>query len=278
MKQKVTLCMLFFVLQKSNFRSRLNRNSGKENSPVFPVTKQIFSKPQSGVDSPSPFHPPEASPGSSCHVFSIRRRNSSYMVSPRLTSSPLVTNFTSSSSSAFSSVPHSSLHPCYSKSSSQRQEELRKSAEEVLRDAKSPTNVSLTPEKSVVPGSISSLSARTTRLSRPASAAPFCREKLLEASGNVSPVLARGNKRSLDVTSSSMVTATKRHKRNSTSDSNSTRRRMAFTSKERKAKSEGLMDSSPMASLKAGFRPISAPALMVSCSQRNCLMLSLITN
>ena len=221
--------------------------------------KQTFSKYHGSVDSPSPLHPMIAgtSPG-----FSLARRNSSYL-SPNLTSSPLVTNFSSSSSSAFSSVPHPSFQqPSLSKSQSEKQEELRKSAEEVLRDAKSPTNVSLTPEKSVVPGSISSLSARTSRLSRPASAAPFCPEKTPPCE-SISPILIRGNKRTLDITNTSTMGARKRQKQNSTSETTSTRRKMAFMSNQRKAKSADVA-ASPISTLKSEFRPISAPALTVS--------------
>ena len=217
------------------------------------------------MESPSPLQPIRAgkSPASG-HGFIQRRRNSSYFVFPKLTSSPLATVLSSSSSSAFSSVPHpSSQHPSVSKIQSERQEELRKSAEEKLRDAKSPANVSLTPEKSVVPGSISSLSAHTSALSRPASAVPFYHEKLSISEKDVSPLLTRGNKRSLDVVNTSVLTETKRLKRSSTSE-NSTRRRMAFSSADRKAKSAdvAVMHSSPI-SLKSGFRPISAPALVV---------------
>ena len=233
---------------------------------MFPCGKQSFSKFHGTIDSPSPLHP-MVTGSSPAFSTQLARRNSSSFVSPNLTSSPLVTNFSSSSSSAFSSVsPPSHHHPTLSKSQSQRQEELRKSAEEVLRDAKSPTNVSLTPEKSKVPGSISSLSARTTRLARPASAAPFYCAKTPPHSETLSPILVRGNKRTLDVSNTSMSAARKRQKQNSTSELVLNRRKIL--SKDRKVKSADVAwDSlSPISTLKSGFRPISAPALTVSCT------------
>ncbi|CAK8689395.1 unnamed protein product [Clavelina lepadiformis] len=245
-----------------------NECAGKENSPLYGTKKQMFSHRRCSIDnSPSPMSP-MASPS----PFNAMRRlpPSTLLKSPSMTSSPVVPHFAASSLSAFSAVARGATKEDASSvnAKNKREEQLCRDAEERLRGAVSPRDRSLTPEKSVVPGSIASLSARTNRIARPSSAVSFSRAKSYPScTGHISPIPVRGNKRSLDATTNSMSTCCKRPKCSGSSfmDSDSRRRKMAFASKDRKTRSAdaALMHSSPVASMKSDFRPISAPAQML---------------
>nr|CAB3229177.1 M-phase inducer phosphatase 1 [Phallusia mammillata] len=229
---------------KSRFRLHAigNECTGKENSPVLQSKKQVYSQRRGSFE----MSPMATSPA----PLSSRRRPSGLLMSPNMTSSPMVPHFSSSSSSAFSAVNH--VEPQI-----EEEPELRVS----------PRDESSTPEKSVVPGSIASLTAGNVMAPRPSSSVPFYRAKSSPCflSDAAVPHI-RANKRSLDSSvNTSLACASKRVKcSESLLESRSTRRKMAFGAKERKTKSAdaAFFSCSPISSLKASFRPISAPAQM----------------
>nr|XP_002128266.1 M-phase inducer phosphatase 1 isoform X1 [Ciona intestinalis] len=241
----------FKSVPNARFRLYGTENSaGKENN--LGLSKRNFSKRLQAVEVTSPLALPTSPTFSPATPL---RRHASMVTSPMLTSSPMATNFASSSTSAFSAVDHKQLH---------------KEAEQRLRDSTGSSAGGSTPEKSAVPGSIAALTSRGSRALRPASAIPFGRAKSSPCcSTNISPIPIRANKRSLDATSCSIAASSKRAKCSGSSFTearSSSRRRMAFSSMQRKTKSAeaAFMHSSPIASIKQGFRPISAPAQMLA--------------
>ena len=244
----LTFVVSFYVQARCRFTRASNVDgSGKENSPQLQPKKQVFMRRQLSNDSPpGPMHGLAAAATSSPAFCSVRRP-SGLLLSPTIASSPVLPQFAASASSAFIAVQQGPGD----------EPELRVS----------PRDGGSTPEKSSVPGSIASLSARTAP--RPSSSLPFYRNR--HPSADDDDMFNQQNrplKRSLDSANTSLTAASSKRVKcsDSFSEARSTRRKMAFGSNERKTKSAeaAFMTSSPMSDLKPGFRPISAPAQMVS--------------